>query len=896
MLLLQKVESKPGSAPGLFEIGKGRNRKSMRTVLFSLFVLAGGASSLLAQPVITTQPVGETNWIGQSTSFSVVATGSGPLGYQWQFNGTNLNFMTNSTLSLTNLQPADQGLYRVIVSDGSLVADSDNVPLVVWGLGEALNATNLIWETSGDFPWTVDPVNWAVDGTAAAVGTVQLPGQQSILQTTVNGPGTLTFWWQVVQPSVGFAYYLKVNGIIQPLASPGLNWDHQTCYLASGTNLLQWVYTNSGPYTDFDLSSWLDEVSYVPGGTKPTLTSDPGNASVAAGSTMVFHVNAQGTPPLNYQWLFNGATLDGATDASYAFSVMSTNQAGEYSVVVTNDFGSVTSSVANLSVTLVPPSIVIQPASLTLPTGDTPVFYIATSGSPPISYQWYFNGSVMDGRTNGSLALPDVTTNNAGAYTVLVSNPYGSVTSHVATLSIGWLPNILTQPTNQTVLAGSRVVLSATVAGIGPFAFQWLLNGTNLPNNLITTVAGNGTAGFIGDGSMATAGQINLPYGVTADNVGNVFIADSSNNRIRRVGTNGVITTVAGNGLSGYAGDGGSATNARLNGARGVVVDSGGNLFIADSSNNRVRKVGTNGIITTVAGNGAFNFGGDGGAATNTGVSSPQSVAVDKLGNLFIADTANNRIRKVDTNGIITTIAGKSGSGYSGLAGLATNATLSAPHGVAVDDAGNIYIADTGNARVRKVDVYGTITTIAGNGSSVWSGDGGAATNAGIDPYSVSVDNYGDILVADRDNNRIRRIDPYGFITTVAGTNNVFGYNGDGIIATNAYLYNPSGVMVDSLGRCLIADTSNNRIRRFGQGSSFVIDNVAAKDAGNYTLSIKSSFGSVTSSIASLTVLLPPVIVNPPANQTGGLGGTATFAVTASGTAPLAYQWRMVRT
>ena len=865
----------------------------MKKTLPFLLLLAAGLRPLLAQPIITTQPVGETNWLGQSASFSVAATGSDPLGYQWQLNQTNLDFQTNSTLTLTNLQATDQGLYRVIVSDSSGVTNSDDVPLMVLGLGEALNATNFVWETFGDCPWTVDPINWAHDGTAAAVGTVQLPGQQSVLQTTVEGPGTLSFWWQVDQPTVGFNYRVKVNGAMVPWAIPQLNWQQQTCYLGSGANLVQWVYTNAGPYTVNGNSSWLDQVSFVPGGTKPFITGEPGSQTQSAGSYVIINASADGTPPLHYQWFFNGVAVDDATNNYYSSEPLTTNDAGGYSFIVTNDYGSATSSVATMDVTVVGPTITTQPLSQ-VSDGSSVVFYAFASGSPPISFQWYFNGSPLDGKTNGSLAIPEPHTTDAGNYFVLASSPYGSVTSHVATLAVGGVATILSQPTNETLLAGSRAVLTANVSGVGPLKFQWQLNGTNLPNNLITTVAGNGTAGFAGDGGIATAGEVNAPVGVAADSAGNVFIADSNNNRIRKVGTDGLITTVAGDGAPTYGGNGVAATNAALRGANGVAVDSAGNLFIADTSNNRIRKVDANGIITTLAGNGAYAFGGDDGPATNASFRAPQGVAVDGIGNVFIADYGNQRIRKVDTNGIITTIAGKSGSGFSGDGGAATNASLNFPRGVAVDGAGNVFIADLGNERIRKVDIYGTITTIAGNGSSFYSGDGGMATNAAIDPYGVSADDYGDILVVDHNNNRVRRIDPYGIITTVAGTN-ANGYNGDGIVATNASLSVPTGLAVDSYGRYLIADTINNRVRRFGQGPSLVIDHVTAADAGNYTLIVRSgfAFGSVTSSVASLTVLLPPAIVNPPANQTAGLSSNATFAVTASGTAPLAYQWQM---
>ena len=581
-----------------------------------------------------------------------------------------------------------------------------------------------------------------------------------------------------------------------------------------------------------------------------------------------------------------------------SLTIVNTNNAGNYNVIITSSSGSVTSAVAVLTIVF-PPSFVVQPTSQLVPAGSNVTFSVVAAGSPPFNYQWFFNGASLNEQTNATLSLPNVTPGQAGAYSVWVASPYGSITSHVATLIVSGLPSITSQPTNQTVLAGSRVLLGAGVAGVGPLTFQWQLNGTNLPNNLITTVAGNGTGGFAGDGSIATAGEIYSAYSVAADNSGNLFIVDSGagyipsiwgNFRIRKVDVYGVITTVAGNGSPYYTGDGGVATNAGID-PHGVAVDGMGNIFIADTYNNRIRKVDTNGIINTVAGKSSAGFSGDGGAATNATLYYPFGVAVDTNGNLFIADSYNHRIRKVDTNGIINTVAGKSSAGFSGDGGAATNANLNRPKSVVLDGAGNLFIADVLNERVRKVDVYGVITTVAGNGSQYYSADGGVATNAGINPYGLAVDGYGDVLIADSGNNRIRQVDPYGIITTVAG-NGSSGFTGDGMVATNASLNMPYGVAMDGYGRILIADTLNYRLRRFGQGPTLVLDRLAVADAGNYTLVVSSSFGSVTSVVATLTVLFPPSILVPPASQSITWGSNVTFAVTATGTGPLAYQWQ----
>jgi sugar lactone lactonase YvrE len=428
-------------------------------------------------------------------------------------------------------------------------------------------------------------------------------------------------------------------------------------------------------------------------------------------------------------------------------------------------------------------------------------------------------------------------------------------------------PVITQQPTNQMVVAGTTAYFNVSVSDTGPFTYQWQWNGTNLPpSGSITTVAGNGNYGYSGDGGIATNAGFN-PFDVAVDSNGNLFIADWGNNRIRKVDTNGIITTVAGNGdgqyVYSFGGDGGYATNAVLSCPGGVAVDSSDNIFIVDQFNGRIRKVDTNGIITTVAGagNGGFFFG-DSGYATNAGLNSPHGVAIDTVGNLFIADYGNNRIRKVDTNGIITTVAGNNNGGFSaGDGGYATNASLSWPEGVAVDASGNLFIADYGDSRVRKVDTNGIITTVAGNGNYGFSGDGGAATNAELtDAFGVAVDNSGNLFIADCENNRIREVTTSGIITTVAGYGTQ-AFFGDGGYATSAGLNNPFGVAVDSGGNLFIADQGNKRIRKVQNNPqnnlpTLVLSNVTINNAGNYSVVVSGSGGSVTSSVVSLTVLI----------------------------------------
>ena len=288
------------------------------------------------------------------------------------------------------------------------------------------------------------------------------------------------------------------------------------------------------------------------------------------------------------------------------------------------------------------------------------------------------------------------------------------------------------------------------------------------PGGTISTFAGTGTPGFSGDGGPATSAKLAFPGGVAVDGKGNVYIAEGG--RVRKVSRGGTITTIAGTGkLGGSSGNGGPATKARLDAPDGVAVDGQGNVYIVESNPQHdgdpvsgiVRKVNRRGTITRFAGTGRGGLGlsGDGGPATSAQLRYVEGVAVDGQGNVYIADRGSARVRKVSRGGTITTIAGTGDYGFSGDGGPATSARLDSPHGVAVDGKGNLYIADLGNQRVRKVSRGGTITTIAGTGNYGFSGDGGPATSARLyNPYGVAVDGRGNVYIADHLNSRVRKV------------------------------------------------------------------------------------------------------------------------------------------
>jgi uncharacterized protein (TIGR03437 family) len=394
----------------------------------------------------------------------------------------------------------------------------------------------------------------------------------------------------------------------------------------------------------------------------------------------------------------------------------------------------------------------------------------------------------------------------------------------------------------------------------------------------ITTAIGDGNQGFAGDGGPQNKVEMSGPTGVAVDGSANIYFADSRNNRVRKL-AGGNVNTIVGNGLVSYSGDGGPATKAQLSAPGGVAVDAAGNIYIADTNNNVVRQVATNGNIANFAGNASPGSNGDGSVATGGQLNGPESLAVDGSGNVFIADTLNNKIRKVGANGVIstfgssatfsapyglatdasgnvyvaefggnrvrkisadgsivTTIAGNGTSGYSGDGGDSAAAMLSGPKGVAVDSVGNIYIADSANNRVRKVSSNGSgglrIDTIAGNGRGGFDTDGVPATSTSVgNPVAVALDAVGNIYIADG-SLRVREVFLSGIITTIAGSASR-GYTGDGGLASQASLNTPSALAVSSSGNVYFADTNNNAVRMLAPTGSGIAATAVVNGASN---------------------------------------------------------------
>lgn len=423
---------------------------------------------------------------------------------------------------------------------------------------------------------------------------------------------------------------------------------------------------------------------------------------------------------------------------------------------------------------------------------------------------------------------------------------------------------------------------------------------------LATTVAGISISGYTGDGAAATAAQINGPIGIVADGAGNIYFADYGNGVVRKIDAAGIISTVAGSATGIYPGDGGPATAASI-APTGVAIDGAGNLYIADNGNNRICKVNTAGILSTVAGDGTSGYGGDGGAATLAQLRAPYDLDIDGAGNMYIADRGNNRIRKVDGSGNISTLAGTGTAGYTGDGTAATAAKLSGPLSVGLDGAGNVYVADYNNHVIRKINTAGIITTFAGTGVSGSLGDGGPATAAQLAGVcNVKADGLGNIYLAeDATGNMVRVVYPSGVIDRFAGVPGLAGFSGEGGLALSAKFSNTRGVCADPAGNVYISDAGNARIRKvsttnhapvFASGASqtltvcqnaiamsinalVVVDDTDASQTKTWSVSSPAAHGTLSAAYATATTgtgLTPTGLSYTP---TPGYSGPDAFSI-----------------
>ena len=462
-----------------------------------------------ASVVITAQPVDQIVDPGATAAYAVTASGAPPLTYQWQQDGTNLiesitvRGTTNGTLTLSNVTAARAGNYSVLVANPAGAVASSNALLIVnqlVPLADALDASAFLWTTNGTPPW-VGQTSVTHDGTDAARSGRIGDSQTTSFQTTLTGPGTVSFWWKVSSEPANDRLRCYVNGSELENISGEVDWTWRSFVLGSGSQIIEWRYVKSSSLSVGQDRGWVDQVLFVPNATPtaPVIAVAPTHRSVVAPGSVNFTALASGSTPLTYQWFFNGVALtngngvSGATTTNLALASTGLAQGGSFFILVTNTAGRATSTVATLTVITLP-VIVTPPVDQNVVAGATVNFGVGTLGTAPLLFQWFFNGTNLinngnvSGVTSTNLRLTSVLATQAGPYSVIVSNAFGSVTSSVATLVISTPPTLTTQPATQTAIAGSSVTFTVGTDGSGPFIYQWRFNGLNLAE-------GGGTSG-----------------------------------------------------------------------------------------------------------------------------------------------------------------------------------------------------------------------------------------------------------------------------------------------------------------------------------------------------------------------------------------------------------------
>ena len=587
----------------------------------------------------------------------------------------------------------------------------------------------------------------------------------------------------------------------------------------------------------------------------PTITSQPSSQTVTAGQTATFSVATTGSNPMSYQWQFNGATISGATLNTYSLANAQPSNAGSYSVVVSNSAGSAVSNSATLTVTtLVPPTITSQPSSQTVTAGQTATFSVVASGTTPLTYQWSKNGLAISGGTFASYTTPVTTASDSGSnFTVQVTNSGGTITSSAALLTVtpAQKPSINSFSVSpSTIGIGAGGILSWDVTGAISLSVDngvGTLAGATGTVNVVPTASTTYTLTASSPAGTATAtvtltvdttpfsiSSLTATPGMTAfggtsslqwnySGIPNILTLNSAPivgtsttvapvrrqaytlsgfNGLSGSNTSSKTVKVAAQGLDLLAGDtngpgnlNGIGRDARFSSPNGVAVDTSGNVYVADTGNHTIRKITPAGVVTTLAGTAGMS-----GSTDGTGAAAkfyfPEGVTVDTSGNVYVADTGNHTIRKITPAGTVTTLAGTAGV-YGSANGTGVAARFNRPSGLAVDGSGNVYVADTYNSSIRQITPAGIVTTLSGVFNY---------------PKGVAVDSSGNLYVADTDNHTIRKITSTGILTTLAGSSGTSG-SSDGT-GTSARFYRPSGLAVDGSGNVYVADTGNHTIRR----------------------------------------------------------------------------------
>jgi len=808
-------------------------------------------------PLITMQPASQAADPGTAVAFNVVASGAPAPTYQWRKNGVNLanggnvSGATADGLILTNISSTDVGVYSVVATNSA---------------GSATSVDAILTVTAGIIPtFTTHPAGQTVN-----------PGTNVTFTVVATGIPAPTIQWQ--KDGVNLSDGGNVSGVTT-----------DSLVLASVTDADAGSYTAVATNT---IGSATSNGATLALSGAPYITSQPPSQAVLAGELLSLGVAASGTPAPSYQWRRNGvnladnAIISGAKTSTLTLTNVPVEYAGTYAVVAINMAGSVLSLPATVTV-YGPPVFNNPPVNETVMAGGSAVFGAIATGVPSPSYQWQkdgvnlVDGGNVSGATTDTLIVTNVSAADAGNYRLVASNFVGVTTTAAAELLV--LPATIG---NQVVSSGHDAALSFRGA---PGSLQWQISTdsggswTNLANNgaysgvttdtlkitgvstaqngtryrLVSTI--NGAARVVYDATL-TVEQVLLPspVAITADGQGNLYVADTATNSIKKiVGGTQVATYAGSDGLTGTAD--GTGSSARFNSPSGLVAATDGTLAVADTANATIRLISSSRAVSTLAGSTTVRGNTDG-AGTAATFSSPSGIARDTAGNLYVADSLNHTIRKISASGVVTTLAGTAGTAGD-IDGTGAAARFNRPTGIAVDTLGNVYVADTTNNLIRKVTGAGVVTTLAGLSGVSGADDGFGADALFNRPTGLTVDGAGNLFVADTGNSTIRRVSPTGDVRTYAGVPGIAGLK-DGIGA-DAWFNQPQGVSFDSTGILFVADTGNAIVRRVGASGSVT----------TLTLTVATTTAEPPSVPSTPSTPTTPSVPSTPSTGGGGGGG-----------------------
>jgi len=884
---------------------------------------AGSVTSAVATltvqtaPVITTPPQNATVTTGSGVTFTVVASGTAPLSYQWQKGGTNLAGATTASYSIASAQTTDSGNYAVVVTNSVGSVTSAVATLIVQSTPSITAQPLSANATAGS----------GVSFSVVATGTSPLSYQWQKGGTAIAGATAASYSIASVQASDAGSYTVRVTNPVGSVVSnaatltvfttPAITTQPQAISVTSGSNATfsvvaggstplgyQWQKggvsiagatsasftitsaqtSDAGNFTVVvsnslgSVTSSVATLTVTATAVAPSITTQPQSQSVTVGGSANFVVIATGSAPISYQWQKGGVAVSGATNATFPLNGVQSTDAGNYTVVVTNGAGTVTSSVATLTVNAAPvaPSISAQPQNTSVTVGSAATLTVTASGAAPLSYQWQKGGTAIAGATSASYAIASAQTSDAGSYSVVVSNSVGSVMSSAATLTVNAAavaPSITTQPQSVTVTVGGSASFTVTASGTAPMSYQWRKGGTaiagatssnyTIPSSQtpdagsFTVVVSNSTGsvtsaaatltvnpaptaptittqptsetvatGHAVSFSIAASSSLAATYQWSVSTDGGATwtpLQDNANYSGTATSTltvknataamNGYLYRCAASNSAGSVNSGAltlSVAVAIFPSPVGLAINGAGTIYVSDSSNNTIQTVNTSWQAAALAGTA-----GQQGVSDGTGVAAlfrqPGGVALDGAGNLYVADTGNSIIRKISSTGVVTTVAG-SASNQDFRDGVGTAAWFNSPAAVALDNAGNLYVADAGNAVIRKIAPDGTVSTVAGASGAPGSADGTGAAARFNQPSGIAVDSAGNLYVADTFNQTIRKVTPAGVVTTITGLAGISGStDGNG---TNALFNQPRGLAIDASGSIYVADTANSAIRK----------------------------------------------------------------------------------